>query len=74
MRLFRWGKDVNDTGYRIFTLAFSKTLGIDIYLFHYKKGSYIPKHKDPKKNLASAEDKFEAAVKQASANLEAMSD
>jgi beta-hydroxylase len=31
-------------------------------------------YQDPKKNLASAEDKFEAAVKQASANLESMSD
>lgn len=50
MRLWRWGKDVNDTGYRIFTIAFSKRLGIDIYLFHYKTGSYIPKHKDPKNN------------------------
>ncbi|PHR60387.1 MAG: aspartyl beta-hydroxylase [Robiginitomaculum sp.] len=31
-------------------------------------------YQDPKKNLASAEDRFEAAVKQAGANLEAMSD
>ena len=31
-------------------------------------------YKDPKKNLANAEDEFEAAVKQANANLEAMSD
>lgn len=22
---------------------------MDLYLFHYKEGSYIPKHKDPKK-------------------------
>ncbi len=36
-----------------------------------KKTAY---YKDPKKNLANAEDEFEAAVKQASANLEAMSD
>ena len=31
-------------------------------------------YQDPKKNLANAEDRFEAAVKQAGANLEAMSD
>ncbi len=31
-------------------------------------------YQDPKKNLASAEDRFEAAVKQAGNNLEAMSD
>lgn len=31
-------------------------------------------YQDPKKNLASAEDRFEAAVKQAGANLESMSD
>ena len=36
-----------------------------------KKTAY---YKDPKKNLSTAEDRFEAAVKQASANLEAMSD
>lgn len=49
MRLWRWGNDTYDTGYRIFTLFFSKLLGMDIYLFHYKQGSYIPKHKDPSK-------------------------
>ena len=47
MRLWRWGNDFYDTGYRIFTLVFSKRLGIDLYLFHYKQNSYIPKHKDP---------------------------
>jgi hypothetical protein len=47
--LFRWGEDIHDTGYRIFTLAFSKRLGFDCYLFHYKTSSYIPKHKDPSK-------------------------
>lgn len=47
MRLFRWGEDTYGTGYRIFTLAFSRTLGFDCYLFHYKEKSYIPKHKDP---------------------------
>ncbi len=31
-------------------------------------------YKDPKKNVSDAEDRFEAAVKQANANLEAMSD
>jgi hypothetical protein len=50
--LFRWGKDVNDTGYKIFTLAYSKLLGFDCYLFYYPTGSYIPKHKDPKHNGA----------------------
>lgn len=48
--MFKWGNDTYHTGYRIFTLAYSKLLGIDIYLFHYKKGSYIPKHKDPCRN------------------------
>jgi len=47
MRRFRWGYDTYDTGYRIFTIAFSKLFGFDCYLFHYKTGSYIPKHKDP---------------------------
>lgn len=45
--MWRWGEDVYGTGYRLFTLFFSKRLGIDCYLFHYKEGSYIPKHKDP---------------------------
>lgn len=52
MRLWKWGDDVHNTGYRIFTIAFSKKLGFDIYLFHYKTGSYIPKHKDPGNNGA----------------------
>ena len=49
MRLWRWGYDKFDTGYRIFTLAYSRWLGFDCYLFHYPTGSFIPKHKDPAK-------------------------
>ena len=49
MRILRWGYDKFDTGYRIFTFFYSRKLGIDCYLFHYKKGSFIPKHKDPSK-------------------------
>ena len=45
MSLWKWGDDTYHTGYRIFTLAFSKMF--DCYIFHYKEGSYIPKHKDP---------------------------
>lgn len=52
LKLFRWGNDVHDTGYRIFTLAFSKRFGFDCYLFYYKEGSYIPKHKDPSNGQA----------------------
>lgn len=46
LRLWSWGEDTYHTGYRIFTLFFSKQF--DCYLFHYKEGSYIPKHKDPR--------------------------
>ena len=49
LRLFRWGNDKFNTGYRIFTLFYSTKLKWDIYIFHYKEGSYIPKHKDPSK-------------------------
>lgn len=49
MRLWRWGNDVHNTGYRIFTLMYIKKIRWDIYLFHYPEGSYIPKHKDPSK-------------------------
>ena len=49
LRLFRWGNDKFNTGYRIFTLFYSHKLKWDIYIFHYKEGSYIPKHKDPSK-------------------------
>lgn len=45
LRLWKWGNDSYHTGYRIFTLCFSKLF--DCYIFHYKLGSYIPKHKDP---------------------------
>lgn len=47
--MWRWGKDDYNTGYRIFTFLYSRLLGIDIYLFHYPEGSWIPKHKDPGK-------------------------
>lgn len=44
--MFHWGNDkFSHLGYKIFTLAFCKRF--DLYLFHYKEGSYIPKHKDP---------------------------
>lgn len=49
MRLWRWGYDKFDTGYKIFTLAYSKRFGFDCYLFYYPQGSFIPKHKDPAK-------------------------
>lgn len=45
MRLWQWGDDTYHTGYRIFTLIFTKFF--DCYIFNYKNGSYIPKHKDP---------------------------
>lgn len=50
LKMWRWGNDKFATGYRIFTLFHSKTLGIDLYLFRYPEGSFIPKHKDPKTN------------------------
>jgi hypothetical protein len=43
--LWRWGEDTYHTGYRLFTLAFTKFF--DCYIFHYRQGSYIPRHKDP---------------------------
>jgi hypothetical protein len=45
LRLWRWGNDTYHTGYRIFTVAFTKAF--DCYVFHYKEGAYIPRHKDP---------------------------
>jgi len=50
LRLWRWGNDKFDTGYRIFTIFYSKKFRWDTYLFHYKEGSHIPKHKDPSKH------------------------
>jgi hypothetical protein len=47
--MWRWGNDLYNTGYHIFTILYSRWLGIDIYLFHYPEGSCIPKHKDPAK-------------------------
>lgn len=47
--MWRWGNDIYKTGYRIFTLYYIKCLRADCYLFHYPKGSSIPRHKDPKK-------------------------
>jgi hypothetical protein len=49
MRVWRWGNDIHNTGYRIFTFWYSRLLGLDCYLFHYPTGSRIPKHKDPSK-------------------------
>lgn len=43
--MWEWGNDTYHTGYRIFTVFFSKWF--DCYIFKYKEGSYIPKHKDP---------------------------
>ena len=45
--MWRWGDDKFATGYRLFTFFHSKRLGMDCYLFHYKQGSHIPRHKDP---------------------------
>ena len=45
LRWFRWGNDKFNTGYKVFTLFFSKRF--DCYLFYYPKGSLIPRHKDP---------------------------
>lgn len=48
MTLFKWGNDrFSHLGYKIFTLFYNRFL--DVYIFKYEKGSYIPKHKDPKK-------------------------
>lgn len=46
MKLFNWGYGRHDTGYRAFTLAFSKTFNFDCYLIKYAKGASIPKHRD----------------------------
>lgn len=43
--MWKWGNDTYYTGYKIFTLLFTKPF--DCYLFCYKTGSYIPRHKDP---------------------------
>lgn len=44
---WKWGNDKFATGYKIFTIFWSKWF--DIYLFRYESGSHIPKHKDPGK-------------------------
>ncbi len=44
--MFRWGDDkFSHLGYRLFTFFYSERF--DCYLFHYREGSYIPRHKDP---------------------------
>lgn len=45
LRLWRWGRDRFNTGYKIFTIAFHKRF--DCYIFYYPTNSCIPKHKDP---------------------------
>jgi hypothetical protein len=49
LRLWKWGNDKFDTGYKIFTIAYSMKYHFDCYLFYYPTGSFIPKHKDPDK-------------------------
>lgn len=44
--MFKWGNDkYSHLGYKLFTFIFCKRF--DCYLFYYKEGSYIPRHKDP---------------------------
>lgn len=59
LALWKWGNDIYDTGYRIFTIAYSRKFGFDCYLFCYPTGSYIPKHKDPSKYGAQYRLNFE---------------
>lgn len=49
MKLFKWGFGRHDTGYKAFTLIYSKYFNLDCYLIHYAKGASIPPHKDPVK-------------------------
>jgi len=49
LKLFKWGYGRHDTGYRAFTLIYSKFFKLDCYLIHYNKGSSIPPHRDPVK-------------------------
>lgn len=46
LRLFKWGDGKKMTGYRAFTLMYSKILKADCYIMHYKDGSFIPPHID----------------------------
>ena len=50
MSLFKWGYGKHDTGYRAFTLVYSKLLNLDCYIIKYKQGASIPKHKDAVKD------------------------
>ena len=49
--MWKWGKDKfsDSGGYKILTLWYSMKFRTDCYLFHYPTGSFIPRHKDPKK-------------------------
>lgn len=47
MSLFKWGYGKHNTGYRAFTLIYSKRFLLDCYILHYCKGASIPPHKDP---------------------------
>lgn len=50
MKLFSWTEGRQESGYRVFTLLFSKLLKADAYLIHYRTGSSIPEHVDPVNN------------------------
>jgi len=46
MKLWRWDKGRQGTGYEKFTLLFSKTLECDAYILKIPKGVGIPQHVD----------------------------
>jgi len=50
LSLFTWGRGRHDTGYKAFTLIYSKRFWLDCYLIRYPTGASIPLHKDPIKN------------------------
>jgi hypothetical protein len=47
IKLWKWRKGRQGTGYEIFPILFCDFLKIDLYIVRYKKGSHIPWHFDP---------------------------
>jgi hypothetical protein len=46
LKLFKWDVGRQDSGYRVFTLLYSKLLSMDCCIIHYRTGSFIPEHTD----------------------------
>ena len=47
MKLWRWEQGRQGSGYRKFTLAYSKRFRFDAYILHLPTGTDVPPHSDP---------------------------